>query len=566
MVAFPTIGEKPYYNDLKSYLDAQLVQVGYTNHSIMEFASGATIGDGVTSAAAAITAAQALLSAGSVLYFPPGTYLDDAARTISTGIHLMGDGATIKKGTTTVSGTFWLLNHDDAKVTGLAFDDTAGKITGTVVGVSSGVDRAVVAGCTFTAPSAIIVQGTACPDLRVRDNYVISCASGVIVNGASPRADVSRNRITNWKNYGIYASGDASGATTDMRIVENQITDLASGGTPAYAFHTALNASPSKHDNMLVQGNRVTGPGRSYTAAVNPGIADGLGIFNVNGLKVIGNTVTDGGDMGITVDGSCVNVAITGNVCRNNDSGGIAVATGCTNVAVTGNTCVDNGQNRNSDRVTSRVGIWILSATGVTVVGNVFGDDQGTPTQQYGAYVQSSTGVTFRGNQYNGLAVGKINTGAGNTGVEFDSTLLATKSADTVRNNTATLANDPHLTLPVEASAVYLLEAMLVYNATTTADIQLHLTAPASATCDWTMDAMVSTTTTTNGPINRSQLNMAATNSVGGAGAKVIALPVGRLVTSTTAGSLTLQWAQNVAEVSDATIYAGSFLRLTRVG
>ena len=52
----------------------------------------------------------------------------------------------------------------------------------------------------------------------------------------------------------------------------------------------------------------------------------------------------------------------------------------------------------------------------------------------------------------------------------------------------------------------------------------------------------------------------------GGAGGQsLIARPVGRFATAATAGYLTLQWAQQTAEASDATMLAYSWLKLTRV-
>lgn len=549
-------------------LDATYVRVGFTNHSIMDYAAGATINDGTTSASAALTAALAAIPSGGKqrLWLPPGTYLDDAARTISKGVEMISDGATIKKGTTTVAGTFWTLNADGANLDGITFDDTAGKVTGTLIGVSSGVTAAQAKECTITAPAAIAFQATASPDLRIRNNYIKSCKSGVIINGGAARAEVRKNRITNWINYGVYAQGDTSGATTNFELIDNEITDLVFGGNPRYAVHTALNTSPNPHSNMLVEGNTVVGPGTSYTAATNQGIADGFGLYHTDILKVLGNTVTDGGDMGITVDLACTDVTIEANVCKRNDTGGIALGVGVTDVAITGNVCKNNGQNRNGDRITSRVGVWIDGALGVTVSGNTFADDQGTPTQQYGAYVVGSTNVTFRGNQHRGLSLGRVNNGGTNTNIEYDAVLTAVKSADTVRNNTATRTSDPHLTVTLEPSAFYKLEAFLIYNATATADVSISWTGPTGATANWELGGLVSTTSGTSGSINLADIAIGSANTVAGAAAKAVSLPAGWVQTSTTGGTFALQWAQAAAEVSDATLYANSYLRLTRIG
>lgn len=135
------------------------------------------------------------------------------------------------------------------------------------------------------------------------------------------------------------------------------------------------------------------------------------------------------------------------------------------------------------------------------------------------------------------------------------------KSADTVRNNTNTRTDDPHLTTTVEAGT-YLVEGFLHYNATTTADLGIQFTVPGSSTWYWSPF----------GPPNNASGNTAisigrfASQSfqLGGIGANVAAAPKGYLVVPAS-GTFALSWAQWVAEVSDATLYAGSWLRLTKI-
>src|ERR1044072_1879724 len=61
--------------------------------------------------------------------------------------------------------------------------------------------------------------------------------------------------------------------------------------------------------------------------------------------------------------------------------------------------------------------------------------------------------------------------------------LAVYKTADTARVN-ATLAADPHLTLPVSANAVYLLHLSATWNAHASGDFRWDFTIPTAATLD----------------------------------------------------------------------------------
>lgn len=146
-------------------------------------------------------------------------------------------------------------------------------------------------------------------------------------------------------------------------------------------------------------------------------------------------------------------------------------------------------------------------------------------------------------------------------------TAIAYKAANLTRNNLTRTA-DPDLTLPVVASGVYVMEAWLAYEATTTADISVAFTAPAGATMPWGRDALTAAATASNSAQGRNRTAALGTPDVlggVGAGTGVHGNLYGTLFVSTTAGSLTLLWGQSAAEATDAILYAGSWLRLTRV-
>ena len=354
---------------------------------------GAT-GDGTTDDRAAILAAITAVATGGEVYFPPGTYAVTSAWTVSKSVRLRGRSATIKPTGATVSGNWLLVTASDVIFEGLTFDDPTGIITGQVVNLSSGgYSRNEVLGCTFNTPAGISVRAVDQTDMRLENNRITACRRGLRIEGAHTRPTVRLNRIAGWKEYGIEVLGTATGVCSITIIEGNRVTDMAAGGTTRYPIHVSKGAASTNHQDMRVQGNTVIGPNKSYTAT-DPGCADCISIFAVDGLRVIGNTARLGGDMGITIDGSSTNVTVGDNVCVGNDVAGIAVWTGCRDVTITGNVCKDNGRNRNADRTAAaRSGIRLTGATNVAISGNSLGDNQGTKTQNYGVSMNTCANV-----------------------------------------------------------------------------------------------------------------------------------------------------------------------------
>lgn len=138
------------------------------------------------------------------------------------------------------------------------------------------------------------------------------------------------------------------------------------------------------------------------------------------------------------------------------------------------------------------------------------------------------------------------------------------KTASTSRASTTTLTADPHLIVPMAANAMYDLLGMLDYEADATGDMKFQFTLPAAATMNY---AWTGYTPADSISVNGS--NTASTvNQIGGGGAGVgrSVLLLGNIVTSSTAGNLGVNWAQN-ASVATATIFHQySYLKLVRVG
>jgi hypothetical protein len=138
----------------------------------------------------------------------------------------------------------------------------------------------------------------------------------------------------------------------------------------------------------------------------------------------------------------------------------------------------------------------------------------------------------------------------------------------TAVNNSTVLVNDGVLTLPVLANAIYQMELFLIYNSNATADFKIAFTAPAGAAMTWGqlgLDTAVAGAGSVAGDVRAGVTTIAGNLPYGGAGADACGIAVGVLVMAGTAGTLTVQFAQNTANVSNTTIQAGSALWLKPV-
>ncbi|GAA1977448.1 hypothetical protein [Kitasatospora viridis] len=146
--------------------------------------------------------------------------------------------------------------------------------------------------------------------------------------------------------------------------------------------------------------------------------------------------------------------------------------------------------------------------------------------------------------------------------------LLARRTADSaaVTNNT-TLAADSALTVNVAANAVYTVTGVLGFQASTTGDIKVQFVGPSGATFDWVATAQDSTGTSAVGTVitGRAAITDAQVFGGRGAGSTNTALINGLLVTSSTAGSFGVQWAQGASDGTGTLMKAASYLLLDRV-
>ncbi|MGW1162721.1 hypothetical protein ACWD48_31885 [Streptomyces sp. NPDC002519] len=191
--------------------------------------------------------------------------------------------------------------------------------------------------------------------------------------------------------------------------------------------------------------------------------------------------------------------------------------------------------------VNSKTGVVVLSASDVGAAAAAH-----THTAADVGAVATGTAVLLTGNQ----TVAGNKTFSGNVIVQgVGQTQAVIKAADTSRTSTATVAADTHLLLPVIANATYIVEAALVWT-NGGGGFRADWSAPSGATMVWTDNDGA------GAPDLGTDLTFSVTTGTTFQGA---------LVVSSTAGNLTLRWAQNSSNTAATVLLAGCYLKLERV-
>lgn len=155
-----------------------------------------------------------------------------------------------------------------------------------------------------------------------------------------------------------------------------------------------------------------------------------------------------------------------------------------------------------------------------------------------------------------------------------DKFLVGRSTADQTVNASTTLVNATSMSVAVAASSNYLIDGWLMYASDTTPDIKFAFTYPAAATLSWsgsgywTNIASGGPAGATGGEVNLNARNRSATAiSAGGIGAGTAAGMVirGLLIVGGTAGTLQLQFAQEVSNASDTKLLRDSWISARKV-
>lgn len=146
----------------------------------------------------------------------------------------------------------------------------------------------------------------------------------------------------------------------------------------------------------------------------------------------------------------------------------------------------------------------------------------------------------------------------------------AYKTADTSVTNDVVVNADPHLSVAVEANAIYVLDGnIFVTSASLTPDFLFAFDVPTSATGRWSMVGPPAAATTDDTTIRTISTAMGTANTrsygIPTAGTRSGFQVSGLVDTAGTAGDVTLFWAQNVSNATASTVEAFSWIRLQRI-
>lgn len=149
--------------------------------------------------------------------------------------------------------------------------------------------------------------------------------------------------------------------------------------------------------------------------------------------------------------------------------------------------------------------------------------------------------------------------------------LFKYKAAHTDRPSTTTLTDDPDLTMPLDANAVYVVEFHLHYAATDTARFRTAWTVPASAVGTRSSvgpDQGVILSSTSAGGAGRWGVHNFGTTATYGtrdSATNQCAAVEEATVITTTAGTCALQWSQVTSSATATRLAQGSWMRAVRL-
>lgn len=150
----------------------------------------------------------------------------------------------------------------------------------------------------------------------------------------------------------------------------------------------------------------------------------------------------------------------------------------------------------------------------------------------------------------------------------YNNNLMRTTDATAI-NNSVALVSDAVLTAPIVpvGATTYLIDFVVFYDCSTTADLKLTLTTPAVTNLRWVGQGLATTTSATAGDLKAPVITASGTtDSWGGAGVGTALAVVGTgYLTTSTAGNIVIQYAQQNLDATNLTVRAGSRLQVTVV-
>lgn len=147
--------------------------------------------------------------------------------------------------------------------------------------------------------------------------------------------------------------------------------------------------------------------------------------------------------------------------------------------------------------------------------------------------------------------------------------LFARTFSDITVNNSTTLVDATGLVLPMLASAQYILNGMIKYQSGTTPDIKFALIGPSGSGGSWGGHALQTGAADTSDSIETFCADAIGSGNVigygGGGSLNTMFFLRGLIFTTSTAGNLQVQFAQNTANASNTIVRNESWMTLQRV-
>lgn len=148
----------------------------------------------------------------------------------------------------------------------------------------------------------------------------------------------------------------------------------------------------------------------------------------------------------------------------------------------------------------------------------------------------------------------------------------AVKAANTTRASTTTKTDDPDLTMPVVANAVYYVEFILAaQSSSTTPNINTAWNVPATATGLKFAHGPTNnatnfvTRTDTNARVSAHGYTTGLDYIINGSGVSVAILEKSIVTTGANSGTIAIQWAQNTSNATGTVVEAGSYMYIRRI-
>lgn len=367
---------------------------------------GAT-GDGATDDTSALNNATAYVGvAGGNVDVPPGIYSINATVDIPAGVNLVGQNRSALLRSDTSITRVLRFTGDDAAITGFTIDGN-NNATSYIVEFQTGVNR-----CSFvdneitntgadntTSSGGVVMVETrdATVDNNVVGNYFHDCSVGLRINKNTKNLLVKNNTFDNWGLRGIWCRGE-SPAPSHINIIENWFgVPLAGDIKTPIAFDKVT----ADIQYVMIVNNVLTGPFLAHDSTdptSNTATSDMISLHGVRFFQVLGNILTGGGEVGITVSQGCISGLVANNIVNFIDINGISIgsASGDTTrrVAAVNNHIENVSQDLIGGTASKNLsGISFTNTHSCYADGNYIIDSQGTPTMAHGIVVEDSTNI-----------------------------------------------------------------------------------------------------------------------------------------------------------------------------